>query len=109
MLNKNEYERMIKDICAKVKPKVNKLDINYVQQDKFDLNKPVLQFRDSDGVTENICNVDNLEDGLDVIKQIFKNSSPEHRLHYFRVVEHDNYHWIDYGSHYSFFRITKKV
>ncbi|WWT40147.1 hypothetical protein [Staphylococcus phage PT94] len=109
MLDENEYEKMIKDICAKIKPKVNMLDISYVQQDKFDLNKPVLQFQDSDGVIENICNVNNLEDGLDVIKQIFKNSNLEHRLHYFRVVGYDNYHWIDYGSHYSFFRVTKKV
>lgn len=108
MLDVNEYERMIKDICAKIKPKVNRLSIDSIQQDKFDLNKPVLQFQDSDGVIENICNVDSLEDGLDVIKQIFKKSNLEHRLYYFRVNQHEDYYWIDYGSHYSFFRITKK-
>ncbi|AAX92401.1 hypothetical protein TwortDSMZ_132 [Staphylococcus phage Twort] len=88
--------------------KVNNLDISKVKQDKFDMNMAVLQFQDDENNLTNICNVENLDEGLDKIRQIFKDSELEHRLHYFRVVEHEDYYWIDYGSHHTFFRVTKR-
>lgn len=88
--------------------KVNNLNISNVKSKVFDMNKPVLQFQDEDNTLTNICNVDNLDDGINKIKKIFKDSNLEDRLHYFRVNEHEDYHWIDYGSHHTFFRVTKR-
>lgn len=88
--------------------KVNQLNVSNVKSKVFDMNKSVLQFQDDKDRLTNICNIDNLDDGMHKIKKIFKGTNLEHRLHYFRVVEHDDYYWIDYGSHYTFFRITKK-
>lgn len=95
-------------ILESIETKVNTLDISKVKSEIFDMNKPVLQFQDEDNMIINICNVDDLDDGINKIKQIFKDSELEHRLHYFRVNEHEDYYWIDYGSHHTFFRVTKK-
>lgn len=95
-------------ILESVETKVNTLDISKVKPEIFDMNKPVLQFQDEDNMVINICNVDNLDEGINKIKQIFKDSDLEHRLHYFRVNEHEDYYWIDYGSHHTFFRVTKR-
>lgn len=101
-------EDSLKEIIENLEFKTNTLDISKVKSETFDMNKPVLQFQDEDNMIINICNVDDLDDGINKIKQIFKDSELEHRLHYFRVNEHEDYYWIDYGSHHTFFRVTKR-
>ena len=88
------------------KPKINKLDISNVEQRDLVKSKPILQFIDSDGVVENICNVKDLYDGLDKMRKIFEDSNYT-KSHYTRVAEHEDYYRIDYGSHYCFFEVTR--
>lgn len=104
-----DWERVKEDLWKAfkdMKPKINKLDISNVEDKDLDKKKPILQFQDSDGVIENICNVEGLEDGLSKMKKIFEDSNFE-KHYYNRIVEHDEYYWIDYGSHHCFFRVTK--
>lgn len=88
------------------RPKINKLDISNVEQRDLVRSKPILQFIDSDGVVENICNVKDLYDGLDKMKKIFEDSNYT-KSHYIRVAEHEDYYTIDYGSHHCFFGVTR--
>lgn len=104
-----DWERVKEDlwkVFKDMKPKINKLDISNVEDKDLDKKKPILQFQDSDRVIENICNVKGLEDGLSKMKKIFDDSNFE-KHYYNRIVEHDEYYWIDYGSHHCFFRVTK--
>lgn len=104
-----DWERVKEDLWKAfkdMKPKINTLDISNVEDKDLDKKKPILQFQDSDGVIENICNVEGLEDGLSKMKKIFEDSNFE-KHYYNRIVEHDEYYWIDYGSHHCFFRVTK--
>ena len=115
-LNKSDKENLeedwkkVKDDLWKVfenmEPKINKLDISNIEDKDLDTKKPILQFQDSDGVLENICNVEGLENGLSKMKKIFDDSNFE-KHYYNRIVEHDEYYCIDYGSHNCFFRVTK--
>lgn len=115
-LNKSDEENLAGDweqvkedlwkVFKDMKPKINKLDISNVEDKDLDKKKPILQFQDSDRVIENICNVKGLEDGLSKMKKIFDDSNFE-KHYYNRIVEHDEYYWIDYGSHHCFFRVTK--
>jgi hypothetical protein len=115
-LNKTDAENLAEDwekvtedlwkVFKDMKPKINTLDISNVVSKDLDKSKPILQFQDSDGVIENICNVEGLEDGLSKMKKIFDDSNFE-KHYYNRVVDHDEYYWIDYGSHHCFFRVTK--
>ncbi|ARM68964.1 hypothetical protein vBSauCG_47 [Staphylococcus phage vB_Sau_CG] len=115
-LNKTDAENLAEDwekvtedlwkVFKDMKPKINTLDISNVVSKDLDKSKPILQFQDSDGVIENICNVEGLEDGLSKMKRIFDDSNFE-KHYYNRVVDHDEYYWIDYGSHHCFFRVTK--
>ncbi|QKE56184.1 hypothetical protein METROID_135 [Staphylococcus phage Metroid] len=115
-LNKTDAENLAEDwgkvtedlwkVFKDMKPKINTLDISSVESKDLDKSKPILQFQDSDGVIENICNVEGLEDGLSKMKKIFDDSNFE-KHYYNRVVDHDEYYWIDYGSHHCFFRVTK--
>ncbi|AFF28598.1 hypothetical protein qdsa002_142 [Staphylococcus phage qdsa002] len=115
-LNKTDAENLAEDwekvtedlwkVFKDMKPKINTLDISNVVSKDLDKSKPILQFQDSDGVIENICNVEGLEDGLSKMKKIFDDSNFE-KHYYSRVVDHDEYYWIDYGSHHCFFRVTK--
>lgn len=93
-------------VFENMEPKINKLDISNVEEKDLDKKKPILQFQDSVGVIENICNVEGLEDGLSKMKKIFKDSDFEKHF-YSRIIEHENYYKIDYGSHHCFFRVTK--
>lgn len=115
-LNKSDEENLAEDwervkedlweVFKDMKPKVNHLDISNVESKELEKSKPILQFQDSNGVIENICNVEGLEDGLSKMKKIFEDS--EFKKHYYsRIVDHDNYYCIDYGSHHCFFRVTK--
>lgn len=104
-----DWERIKEDlwkVFKDMKPKINTLDISNVVSKDLDTKKPILQFQDSDGVIENICNVKGLEDGLSKMKKIFDDSNFE-KHYYNRIAEHDEYYWIDYGSHHCFFRVTK--
>ncbi|BBC69566.1 Phage protein [Staphylococcus phage phiSA039] len=104
-----DWEKVTEDlwkVFKDMKPKINTLDISNVESKDLDKSKPILQFQDSDGVLENICNVEGLEDGLSKMKKIFDDSNFE-KHYYNRVVDHDEYYWIDYGSHHCFFRVTK--
>lgn len=115
-LNKSDEENLAEDwekvaddlwkVFENMEPKINKLDISNTEDKDLDTKKPILQFQDSDGVIENICNVEGLEDGLSKMKKIFDDSNFE-KHYYNRIVEHDEYYWIDYGSHHCFFRVTK--
>ncbi|AFV50895.1 hypothetical protein F867_gp215 [Staphylococcus phage JD007] len=115
-LNKTDAENLAEDwekvtedlwkVFKDMKPKINTLDISNVESKNLDKSKPILQFQDSDGVIENICNVEGLEDGLSKMKKVFDDSNFE-KHYYSRVVDHDEYYWIDYGSHHCFFRVTK--
>ncbi|WBF82011.1 hypothetical protein [Staphylococcus virus vB_SurM-PSU6] len=115
-LNKTDAENLAEDwekvtedlwkVFKDMKPKINTLDISNVVSKDLDKSKPILQFQDSDGVIENICNVEGLEDGLSKMKKIFDDSNFE-KHYYNRIVEHDEYYLIDYGSHHCFFRVTK--
>lgn len=100
-----DWNRVVDDlweVLKDMKPKINTLDISNVVSKDLDKSKPILQFEDSDNVIENICNVEGLEDGLSKIKKIFDDSNFE-KHYYTRIVEHDKYYWIDYGSHHCFF------
>lgn len=115
-LNKTDAENLAEDwekvtedlwkVFKDMRPKINTLDISNVVSTDLDKSKPLLQFQDSDRVVENICNVEGLEDGLSKMKKIFDDSNFE-KHYYNRIVEHDEYYWIDYGSHHCFFRVTK--
>ena len=115
-LNKSDEENLAEDwerikedlwkVFKDMKPKINTLDISNVVSKDLDKSKPILQFQDSDRVIENICNVEGLEDGLSKMKKIFDDSNFE-KHYYNRIVEQDEYYWIDYGSHNCFFRVTK--
>lgn len=106
---REDWENVAKDlweVFENMKPKINHLDISNVESKDLDKSKPTLQFQDSDGVIENICNVEDLEDGLVKMGKIFEDSN--FKKHYYsRVVEYEEYYWIDYGSHNCFFRVTK--
>lgn len=91
-----------------MKPKINKLDISNVVSKDLDKSKPILQFEESDGTRVNICNVTDLEGGMTKMKKIFKDSCFE-KNYYNRIIEHDDYYKIDYGSHHCFFIVTKEV
>lgn len=115
-LNKTDAENLAED-WKKVADDLNKafedlhsefntLDISNVESLDLDNTKPLLQFENWDYVVENICNVEGLEDGLSKMKKIFDDSNFE-KHYYNRIVEHDEYYWIDYGSHHCFFRVTK--
>ncbi|AVP40298.1 hypothetical protein HOS99_gp041 [Staphylococcus phage phiSA_BS1] len=117
-LNKSDEENLAEDwekvkedlwkVFRDMKPKINTLDISNVVSKNLDKSKPILQFQDSDKVIENICNVEGLEDGLSKMKKIFDDSNFE-KHYYSRIVEHDDYYKIDYGSHHCFFIVTKEV
>jgi len=117
-LNKSDEENLAEDwekvkedlwkVFRDMKPKINTLDISNVVSKNLDKSKPILQFQDSDKVIENICNVEGLEDGLSKMKKIFNDSNFE-KHYYSRIVEHDDYYKIDYGSHHCFFIVTKEV
>lgn len=104
-----DWERMKEDlwkVFKDMKPKMNHLDISNVESKELEKSKPILQFQESDGNRVNICNVENLDEGLDKMKKIFKDSG--FKKHYYsRIVDHDKYYKIDYGSHHCFFRVTK--
>nr|DAN11173.1 MAG TPA: hypothetical protein [Herelleviridae sp.] len=96
----------LKPLLEKLETKTNYLDISKVQDTKITQDKPILQFNDYDNRVENICNVKDLQEGLDKMVKIFKDSS--YTKHYYtRVIDYDNYFEIDYGSHNCFFRVTK--
>ncbi|WBF81279.1 hypothetical protein FMLHJGGC_00228 [Staphylococcus phage BSwM-KMM1] len=104
-----DWEKVADDlwkVFENMEPKINKLDISNIEDKDLDTKKPILQFQDSDGVIENICNVEGLENGLSKMKKIFDDSNFE-KHYYNRIVEQDEYYWIDYGSHHCFFRVTK--
>ena len=106
---REDWENISKDlweVFENMKPKINNLDISNVENKDLDKSKPILQFKDSDGVIENICNVKDLEEGLDKMRKIFEDSNFE-KHYYSRIADHDDYYWIDYGSHHCFFRVTK--
>lgn len=106
---RGDWESVSKDlweVFENMKPKINKLDISNVESTNLDSSKPILQFQDSDGVLENICNVEDLDEGLDKMRKIFEDSNFE-KHYYSRIADHDDYYWIDYGSHHCFFRVTK--
>ena len=94
-LNKSDKENLeedwkkVKDDLWKVfenmEPKINKLDISNIEDKDLDTKKPILQFQDSDGVLENICNVEGLENGLSKMKKIFDDSNFE-KHYYNRIV-----------------------
>ena len=115
-LNKSDKENLEEDwkkvaddlwkVFENMEPKINKLDISNIEDKDLDTKKPILQFQDSDGEIENICNDEGLENGLSKMKKIFDDSNFE-KHYYNRIVEHDEYYWIDYGSHHCFFRVTK--
>lgn len=87
------------------KPKITFLDISSVKDDNVVDTKPILQFRDWDGVEENICNVIDLDDGLNKVRQILKDSSYE--FHYMRTYKPNNVWVIDYGSHNTSFLVKE--
>lgn len=87
------------------KPKITFLDISSVIDDNVVDTKPILQFRDWDGVEENICNVIDLDDGLNKVRQILKDSSYE--SHYMRTYKPNNVWVIDYGSHNTSFLVKE--
>lgn len=103
-----DWERMKEDlwkVFKDMKPKINTLDISNVVSKDLDKSKPVLQFQDSDRVIENICNVEDINDGLNKIKKILQDS--DYTSYYTRVLDYPDYFWIDYSSHTTFFRVTK--
>lgn len=109
----DRYNKMIettiedlKPLLEKLETKTNYLDISKVQDTKITQDKPILQFNDYDNRVENICNVKDLQEGLDKMVKIFKDSG--YTKHYYtRIIDYDNYFGIDYGSHNCFFRVTK--
>lgn len=106
-LDKDELTQDLIDYVENIKPKVNYLDIRNVYQEDLFLNKSILQFQESDGTRVNICNVVDLEDGLAKMRKIFKDSGFD-KHYYSRIIEHDDYYKIDYGSHHCFFIVTKE-
>lgn len=92
-------------ISEMFKPKIFTFDISNVENFEFDKSKPILQFEDKDGVIENICNVKDITDGLSKMTKIFKDSN--YKNYYVRILDYPDYYWIDYGSHTTFFRVTK--
>lgn len=107
--SKFDKDRLTQDLIDYVentRPKVNYLDIRNVYQEDLFLNKSILQFEESDGTRVNICNVVDLEDGLAKMRKIFKDSGFD-KHYYSRIIKHDDYYKIDYGSHHCFFRVTK--
>lgn len=106
--SKLDVDRLTEDLVKYVestRPKVRKLDISNVEDTNLDKNKPLLQFVDYDNVVENICNVKDINDGLEKVSQILKDSNYE--SHYFRTYEIEGTWHIDYGSHTTKFRVTK--
>lgn len=106
--SKLDVDRLTEDLVKYVestRPKVRKLDISNVEDNNLDKNKPLLQFVDYDNVVENICNVKDINDGLEKVSQILKDSNYE--SHYFRTHEIEGTWYIDYGSHTTQFRVTK--
>lgn len=87
------------------KPKINFLDISNVEEYNVVDTKPLLQFRDADGVVENICNVKDLEDGLAKVKKILEDSDYEH--YYMRTYKPEDTWIIDYGSHTTSFLVKE--
>lgn len=87
------------------KPKITFLDISSVKDDNVVDTKPLLQFRDWDGVKENICNVLDLDDGLNKIRQILNDSDYEFR--YMRTYKPNDTWIIDYGSHNTSFLVKE--
>lgn len=87
------------------KPKITFLDISSVKDDNVVDTKPLLQFRDWDGVEENICNVLDLDDGLNKVRQILNDSNYE--FHYMRTYKPNNTWIIDYGSHNTSFLVKE--
>lgn len=81
------------------------LDVKNVYQEDLFLNRSILQFQESDGIIVNICNVKDINDGLNKIKKILQDS--DCTSYYTRVIDYPNYFWIDYSSHTTFFRVTK--
>lgn len=106
--DKLDIDRLTEDLVKYVestRPKVRKLDISNVEDTNLDRHKPLLQFVDYDNVVENICNVKDINDGLEKVSQILKDSNYE--SHYFRTHEIEGTWYIDYGSHTTQFRVTK--
>ncbi|QQV88515.1 hypothetical protein [Staphylococcus phage ZCSS1] len=106
--SKLDVDRLTEDLVKYVestRPKVRKLDISNVEDINLDKHKPLLQFVDYDNVVENICNVKDINDGLEKVSQILKDSNYE--SHYFRTHEIEGTWYIDYGSHTTQFRVTK--
>lgn len=107
-LDKDDLTQDLVDYVENTRPKTNYLDIRNVYQEDLFLNKSILQFEESDGTRVNICNVIDLEDGMNKMKKIFKDSGFE-KHYYNRIIEYDDYYKIDYGSHRCFFIVTKEV
>ncbi|UGL60571.1 hypothetical protein [Staphylococcus phage vB_SurM-PSU4] len=107
-LDKDDLTQDLIDYVENTRPKTNYLDIRNVYQEDLFLNKSILQFEESDGSRVNICNVIDLEDGMNKMKKIFKDSGFE-KNYYNRIIEYDDYYKIDYGSHRCFFIVTKEV
>uniref|UniRef100_A0AB39C889 Uncharacterized protein n=1 Tax=Staphylococcus phage UHP46 TaxID=3234966 RepID=A0AB39C889_9CAUD len=106
--SKLDVDKLTKDLVTyveKTRPKRRKLDISNVEDTNLDKHKPLLQFVNYDNVVENICNVKDINEGLEKIKQILKDSNYE--SHYFRTYEIEDTWHIDYGSHTTKFRVKK--
>lgn len=55
------------------------------------------------GKLELIGTFETKEDCLKEISEFWKNL--EYRIPYYRMIEHDDYLWIDIGFHFRFYRI----
>lgn len=105
---KLDIDRLTEDLVKHVenfKPKITYLDISNVEDTNLDSTKPLLQFVDYDNVVENVCNVKDINEGLEKVSKILKDSNYE--SHYFRTHEIEGTWYIDYGSHTTQFRVTK--
>lgn len=56
-------------------PYINNLNIESVISNNIDKNKGLLSFRDKDSVVENICNVEDIKEGLEKIDTILNESN----------------------------------
>lgn len=106
--DKIDVDKITEDLVRYVesaRPKIRKLDISSVEDKNLTNTKPILQFVDYDNVIENICNVEDINDGLKKVSKILKDS--DYKSYYFRTHEKNGVWFIDYGSHTTQFRVKE--
>lgn len=101
--NKEDWLNFISEDILKYIGKPKQYIFDLEADDRLDKDLPILQFRASDGVTENICNVEGFTDACTRISSILKNA--DYKSHYIRTHIKDNVMYLDYGSHTSKFKI----